>query len=496
MKKSRIFAVLSFLILLGACVFAFFYAYRSQLLPVRLLLIGLVLFAIVLLLLAFLVFKTKNSFLIISGGVLCLLFSVALLFSGVFLNRFLGTLQTTFSGETKTEVASIHVYMRADETDDSTALSASMTFGILEHQDRANTDEALSRLEKQLGATLKVTAFDGPSRLIDALFDDEVDAIILNSAFLDLVEEMDGYDKVSERLRSVDRLHIEREVPVKEPAKKYTDTPATGTETAVDATKEPFAVYISGIDNRGELIEKSRSDVNIIAVVNPESHQVLLITTPRDYYVPLVFPDYVSPRDKLTHAGIYGVQVSMDTLGQLYELDFDYYFRVNFSGFVDIVEALGGVTVNVEKEFSTTEYTFKEGPNELNGYKALSFVRNRFGIGDQQRGRNQMAFIKGVINKAISTDMLLNFNSILKAVDGCFECSMPYDRISALVREQIESGAEWNIVTYAVTGSGNSAIPYSMNIEVYVMDPDMDTVQTARDLIQQVLAGEVITQPK
>lgn len=462
------------------------------------LLIGLVFIIIIILLLAFLVFKSRSRFLIISGGVLCLLFSAVFLAAGFLSNSFIGTLKSITNSTTIEENTvqkwDLDVYMLADETDINTSLSADMVYGILKDQDREYTNDVISELEKQFNSSLKIMTYEKPITLIDALMNHEVDAIILSTRWQASIEVNKGYKDIFASLRSVHKVTIE--VAVKPPEKKRTEITKTETEVVKDASKQPFAVYISGIDNRGELIEKSRSDVNIIAVVNPESHQVLLITTPRDYYVPLVFPDYVSPRDKLTHAGIYGVQVSMDTLGQLYELDFDYYFRVNFSGFVDIVEALGGVTVNVEKEFSTTEYTFKEGPNELNGYKALSFVRNRFGIGDQQRGRNQMAFIKGVINKAISTDMLLNFNSILKAVDGCFECSMPYDRISALVREQIESGAEWNIVTYAVTGSGNSAIPYSMNIEVYVMDPDMDTVQTARDLIQQVLAGEVITQPK
>lgn len=496
MKKTRIFSFLSFFILLAATGLFFYHVYRSQLVPMRLLLIGAVLFFILVLLISFPIFKKKSKVPMIIGGILCLLISAVLVFGGLFLNSFIGTFQNAFNDETKIEVASIHVFMRMEDTDETTALTSDMTFGILNQQDRANTDEAIKRLEKELGSTLKTKTYDGPTLLVDALFNKDVDAIILNSAFLDLVEDTDGYAKTSERLRIVHKLHIEREVPVKETGKKPADTPVEGTETSAEQSKKPFIVYISGIDTRlDELIENSRSDTNIIAVVNPESHQILLLTTPRDYYVPLKFPDFVSSRDKLTHAGIYGVQVSMDTLGMLYDIDIDYYFRVNFGGFVDIVEAMGGVTVYVEKEFSTTEYTFPQGYNELNGYKALSFVRNRFGIGDQQRGRNQMAFVKGVINKATSTDMLLNFNSILKAVDGCFESSMSYDVISALVREQIETGAEWNVVTYAVTGTGNSAIPYSMNIEVYVMDPDMSTVETAKELIQKVLAGEVITQP-
>ena len=286
------------------------------------------------------------------------------------------------------------------------------------------------------------------------------------------------------------------EEPVVEPTPQFVrkETPSpTSTETVPE--NRTFTLYLSGIDNRGDLIEKSRSDVNILAVVNPDTHQILLISTPRDSYVSLVLPEGIVGRDKLTHAGIYGVQASMDTLALLYETEIDYYFRVNFSGFTDIIKAMGGVTVYVDHEFSTTEYTFPEGPNELNGYKALSFVRNRFGIGDIQRAQNQMALIKGIIDKATSTDMLLHFNDIMSSVEGCFETSMPYDLISTLVREQLESGAEWNVVSYMPTGKGTSAIPYSMGVEAYVIMLNGYMVETAKDLIQQVYDGEIITAP-
>ena len=499
MKKCRIFSVISFLIFLAATGLFLYQIYRSQLVPKQYLLIGLALIVIVVLLLAFLVFKAKSRFLIVSGGILCLLFGVVFLVVAISSGNLINTMQKNTNENKEVEQQyDLNVYMLADETDENTSLSAEMTFGRLKEQEKEETDKVISELESTFNCPLKIMTYEKPIDLIDALLNHQVDAIILCTRWQASIESNEGYGDKFSSLRIIKQVQIKVVVspPDNQSGTSEETAMTTGTEEIKKTGKECFIVYISGIDTRlNDLVENSRSDTNILAVVNPESHQILLLTTPRDYYVPLKFPDFVSSRDKLTHAGIYGVQVSMDTLGMLYDIDIDYYFRVNFGGFVDIVEAMGGVTVYVEKEFSTTEYTFKEGPNELNGYKALSFVRNRFGIGDQQRGRNQMAFVKGVINKATSTDMLLNFNSILKAVDGCFETSMPYDVISALVRDQIETGAEWNVVTYAVTGTGNSAIPYSMNIEVYVMDPDMSTVETAKGLIQQVLAGETVTQP-
>ena len=497
MKKNRLFSIISFFILLIVSLVFSYFVYRSQLIPVRLLFIGLIAYAIVVILLALLIFRSKSKFLSMIGAVLCIILCIAFLTATLYLNRAVNAAQNIT--KTKVEVASIGVYMLADEVNENTALTIDMTYGILEQQDRKNTDEVIKKLEEEFGKTLKTKSYEKLPSLWDALRDHEVDAMIVNSALLQLADEMPGYEKIQEEIREVRKTQIVTEKPVKNEIKPETNqdtSPELDPEPSLEPKSKPFVVYISGIDTReDELVENSRSDVNIIAAVNPETHQVLLITTPRDYYVPLKFPEYTTSRDKLTHAGIYGVQVSMDTLGLLYDVNIDYYFRVNFTGFVDIVEALGGVTVEVEKEFSTTEYTFPEGPNELNGYKALSFVRNRFGIGDQQRGRNQMAFIKGVIKKAVSSDMLLNFNEVLKSVEGSFETSMPYDVVSALVRDQIESGGDWNVVSYAVTGSGNSAIPYSMNIEVYVMDPDYETVDTAKDLIQQLFDGKTISAP-
>ena len=202
-------------------------------------------------------------------------------------------------------------------------------------------------------------------------------------------------------------------------------------------------------------------------------------------------------KDKLTHAGIYGVQVCMDTMAMLYNVNVDYYFRVNFWGFVDIIDALGGVDAYSEYSFSTDNYSFSEGYNYMDGEKALEFVRERyaFASGDRQRGKNQMAVIKAVLKKAMSVDMLMNYTNVLSTVEGSFETSMPYDTISALVREQLDSGAEWNIVSYSVDGYGDSQIPYSMSQYAYVMVPYDDTVNTAKGLLYQLYTGQVLTEP-
>ena len=258
-------------------------------------------------------------------------------------------------------------------------------------------------------------------------------------------------------------------------------------------------IHISGSDTReSTLPSRSRSDVNILASINTETRQVLLISTPRDYYVPLSISNGVP--DKLTHAGIYGVQVSMDTLSMLYEVPVDYYFRVNFNGFVDIIDALGGIDVYSDYTFDSgnvSGYHFEEGWNSVNGEQALAFCRERyaFASGDRQRGRNQMAVIQGVLNKATSPAILANYTSVLDSAAGCMETNVPYDTIAEIVRDQLAGGGDWNVVSYSVDGTGDSQVPYSMSSSVYVMIPDTSTVDQAKSLLAQIAAGETLQQP-
>ena len=263
-------------------------------------------------------------------------------------------------------------------------------------------------------------------------------------------------------------------------------------------TKEPFVVYLSGVDTRGELTEKARSDVNILAAVNPETKQVVLINTPRDYYVDLAG---TNSKDKLTHAGLYGVQTSMDTLGNLYGVDVQHYIRINFAGFINIVDALGGVDVYSDQAFTSVgspgyydPTTFAEGWNHLDGKAALAFARERhaFKTGDVQRGINQMKVIDAMLNKIKSPALLMGFSKIMDSAADCFVTSLSQNQISALVRMQLSDFAEWNIESYTVTGSsGSSTKCYSAKGQkLYVMKPDENSVAKAKEMVAAVLGGE------
>ena len=271
----------------------------------------------------------------------------------------------------------------------------------------------------------------------------------------------------------------------------------TGAE-ANKITKEPFVIYLSGVDTRGELTEKARSDVNILAAVNPVTKRVVLINTPRDYYVDLAG---TSDKDKLTHAGLYGVETSMETLGNLYGVNVDHYIRINFAGFISIIDALGGVDVYSDQAFTSVgspgyydPTTFVEGWNHLDGKAALAFARERhaFASGDIQRGINQMKVIDAMLNKIKSPALLMGFSKIMDAASDCFVTDFSQDQISALVRMQLSDFANWDIQSYTVTGSsGTSTQCYSAKGQkLYVMKPDEASVSKAKEMIAVVLGGE------
>lgn len=313
-----------------------------------------------------------------------------------------------------------------------------------------------------------------------------------------MIAEMDQYGSFPSQIREIASLKVATVVERNTPAAQQTssaDQEQTSSDTSAkdDAvTDEVYTIFVSGIDTRGGMTASSRSDVNIILTLNATTKQILMISTPRDYFVPLSISNGVP--DKLTHAGIYGVNVCMDTLDMLYDININYYFRLNFAGFEQIIDALGGVNVNSDYDFdsgNTTGYHFNKGENHLNGEQALVFARERYAFkeGDRQRGRNQMAVIQGVVDKATQPAFLKNYLSVLDSLDGAFETNVPYDVMASLVRKQLDEGGSWQVLSYSVDGTGDTQKPYSMSSKAYVMIPDQNTVDKAKVLMKKVREG-------
>ena len=452
-----------------------------------------------LLLVYLLVRKARKKIRFIIGVVLSVLILAVLGTGSLYIYKTVSALDT-ITGVNK-DVTKINVYVKEDDPAQKLADASGYTFGILSELDRDNTDQALQQMYYELGSDVQTNEYSGLSELADSLNNGTTGAIILNQAYLDVLDEMDNYSSFSSQLREIASLQVETVVQRKTP--QVTEAAGSTTETSdnssADAaeTDEVYTIYVSGIDTRGEMTASSRSDVNIILTVNTRTKQILMVSTPRDYFVPLSISNGVP--DKLTHAGIYGVNVSMDTLNMLYDININYYFRLNFAGFEKIIDALGGITVNSDYEFdsqNTKGYHFNTGENHLNGEQALVFTRERYAFkeGDRQRGRDQMAVIQGVVDKATQPAFLKNYLSVMDSLDGCFETNVPYDIIASLVRRQLDEGGSWQVLSYSADGTGDTQKPYSMSQKAYVMIPDQTTVDKAKTLMKKVREGFMLSE--
>ena len=401
------------------------------------------------------------------------------------------------STDSRLEVVEMSVVVLKDDKAQTVTDISGYKVGYYD-QDAASEDMK-TELSANLTSDVDFKGYANPIFLADSLLKSDEEAIILNATYIDIISEIEGYEDFADKVRVLDTLHVETEA-------KYDASDAVPTATNSDAkaenteevtTEEPFklssgsdcfTVYISGIDTYGSVNTRSRSDVNILAVVNTTTGKIQLINTPRDYYVPL--PISNGSRDKLTHAGIYGIEVSEGTIADLYGIQIDYYLRMNFTSFIKIVDELGGIDVNSEYDFSVGGFHYNKGINHLNGEQALGFARERhsFNTGDVQRGKDQMEVIKGVIQKLSSKEMLTNFDSILAAISDSIQTDMPTDTMYSLVRYQLENNLTWSVDSYTVTGYDASNTTFSMpGFYAYVMVPNEDTVNEAKQLIADTL---------
>ena len=480
-------AVITIIVIMLSVVFMGLLAMTKMVPTIYMLIIGIVL-AVIAAIIWLLVWHTRYTGRFIGGTVLAVIMIAILAFGGFYINKTRSAI-SNISGET-TEVTQMAVYVKSDDAADSVEATAGYTYGILSSLDRENTDGAVAHLNSQFGTEVQTKEYAGLTELADGILNGEVNAMLLNSGYLSVYEDMDGYTDFSTKIKEVGTVDVESTIQSAEES-----TPVEPITTSNGG--KIYTIYLSGIDTRGEMTAKSRSDVNIIATINTDTHEVLLVSTPRDYFVPLSISG--GAPDKLTHAGIYGIDVCMDTLGMLYDIDINYYFRINFGGFVKVIDALGGITVNSDYDFDSKNilgYHFNKGENYVNGEQALIFARERYAFqeGDRQRGKNQMEVIRGVVKKALSPEILTSYSSILSSLDGCFGTNITYEEIAQILQQQLTNGGDWTIVSYSVNGTGATEKPYSMSQKAYVMVPDYNTVDKAKSLMEKVRNGEVVTQ--
>ena len=453
----------------------------SRMLPTKYLILGTVAAVLVVAACALFTRSTKNKFQFTFGTVIAVLMTVVFAAGSFYLQATMNVLND-FS-EVQVIETPVGVFVREDDPAQTIEDAKDYTFGVLSNMDTENTEKTLDELNTLLGQFVETQSYEGITQLADGLLLTEVDAIILNTAYLDLYEDLEGYTEFEFQIRELETIVLKEEVKVEKSDKKEKD-------------EDPhvFSVYIGGSDSRGSINQQARNDVNIVATVNTETKQVLLVTTPRDYYVPLSISN--GSRDKLTHAGIYGIEVSRDSVGMIYDTEIDYYFRINFSGVERVVDALGGITVNNDYAFSTySGQYYPAGEVYLDSSNVLPYARDRkMSGGEEARGKRQLKVIEGCINKAMSPDILTKYTQLLDSVSDCIIMDVPSSEISNIVRQQLEDGGDWNITRYAVSGWGDSQQPWSMSQYAYVTWPYEDDIEKAKELMQAVRDGEIITE--
>ncbi len=409
------------------------------------------------------------------------IFSVIFLVMFIYLNKTSGFLNTITSKNYKTEnyIVVVNKDSNYEKIEDIKDKNISYV-----KTDMYNTDEALKKLEEKIQFKTKVE--DDYEVMLNNLYDNKTDAIIIESSYKDLLIESSNeegsesiYKTFNDKTKIIYTFEIKLEVEEEE----------IGEE--VNVLEQPFNIYISGIDTYGKISSISRSDVNIVATVNPKTKQVLLTTIPRDYYVQL--NGTTGYKDKLTHAGIYGVDKSLKTIEDLLDIKINYYVKVNFTSLIKIVDAVGGINVYSEYAFSGENYSFKKGYNKVNGEQALEFARTRKTLagGDRARGKNQEAVIAALIDKVCSKAIITNYISILDSLENTFVTNMEQDKITGLIKMQLDDMAKWNVTSIALDGTNGSEYTYSYrNQKLYVMIPTESTIKNAQEKISSVFNGE------
>ena len=343
--------------------------------------------------------------------------------------------------------------------------------------DNENIQKLIADIKSSQNKELTVEESSSYLAAYKSLLAGDTKAIILNSVFENIIES--EYPDYASKIKKI-----------------YTKELTKAVETPKDVKGDSFNVYISGIDTYGPISSVSRSDVNIIMTVNRETKKILLTTTPRDSYVPIADGGN-NQKDKLTHAGIYGVDASIHTLENLYGIDLNYYARLNFTSFLKLIDLLGGVDVYNDQEFDA--YTnngkhYSVGTLHLDSKDALGFVRERYSLadGDRDRGRNQQKVIVAILQKLTSTEALKNYDSIIKGLQDSIQTNMPLETMMNLVNAQLESGGTYKINSQDLKGTGRMDLPsYAMpESNLYMMEISDSSLESVKAAINDVLEGK------
>lgn len=426
----------------------------------------LIVISIILYLIIFFLLKKKKKLGYIISILFIIIYAIITYYLGITMNFFSNFSKIHYSEETF-----LVLVLKEEEYQDINDLQ-NKNIGYI--QNNLNSiDKAIEKIDKKISINKK--KYEDFTSLFNDLDNKKIESILID----------ENYYNIKSEEENTDNYKILYKITIRSIVKSTTKT--------VDIANEPFTIYISGIDVYGDIETVSRSDVNILMTVNPKTKQVLLTSIPRDFYVQLHGTS--GYKDKLTHAGNYGINMSIDTIEDLLNIDINYYIRVNFTTLEKLIDAIGGVDVYSEYSFVSyiDNYKFYQGYNHMNGKQALAFSRERKSLpaGDMDRGKNQEAVIEAIIRKITNKDVIYKYSKILNSMKGTFQTNITDNDITKIIKKELENIGGWNITSNNLDGTGSYDYTYSYSSQkLYVTIPNQDSINNAVNLINKVKNDE------
>lgn len=472
-KKVSMFFKVVFSLYLAISIIFFVYIITVNMLPIQyLVIIGLVFFVIIGVISLGILSKKKTKTL----NIVCtILACISAIIYGVMFN-YLSTGLSFIDSMSKSFEETEDYYIVVQKDSKYNKIEDINDKDVYIFANDENFDDVKNEIKSKVNVKYKEN--DNLDTLSNNLLKGKNEVLLLSSIqYSMIIEEKDDFEEKTKKIYTANhKIKSEVNSNIKDESSKHT------IESGV------FNVYISGIDTEGSINKIARSDANILATVNTKTHEILLTSIPRDYYVTL---HSKKAKDKLTHSGIYGINETITTVEDLLNTDINYYVRVNFTTVIKAVDAIGGIDVNSDFKFSAVGYNFVKGNNHLNGKQALAFSRERhaFADGDRQRGKNQQKVIEAIVKKLTSsTTILTKYNSILNSLSGCFQTNIEQKDISMLVKSQLDNMSSWKITNISLDGTGSNLTTYSGGSQkLYVMIPNEKTVNDAKNKIDAML---------
>lgn len=483
-KVLRGIGIVLSILLVVASFYLLYQLIKINVLPTKLLFLITIIFVLLDAIFALLLCYYSRA---VVSKIICVVITLVLIFGscigGFYISK-TGSLLTNITNVTKHAKNTVSVVVKQSSDIKNKSQLNDLSVGTLRTIGTQGSSKALKELSKD-GVVMNQSEYDSLSAMLEAFYNGEVDSIIINESSRSQILDMESYADFDNNTRVVYQTSY-----------KVENTDKANAVT--DITSKPFNVLISGSDTRGGFDENGRSDVIMVATINPKTSTILLTSVPRDYYVTTACDAadgcMQGALDKITHTGIHGTNTTKRTVEQLLGIEINYTFKVGFDTVIDLVDALGGVDVTVAPgyAYSNSAITIHEGVNHLNGHDALEYARERYAYteGDRQRTKNQQQVLMGIVNEATKPSVITKYASIMDAMANTFSTTMSNEEISDLIKYQINNNPKWKMEQYMVDGTGDTLMCAELGDAASVMVPDQSTVKLAKDKINAVLAGK------